>query len=405
MSHEVNASAPDSLPFLAFSKPTFGKEEKDAVIECLNSGWVATGPKVAAFEKDLQVYLAPPSQDIRPELPLDVHVLTSGTAGLYLALKALNLAPGDEVITTPFTFVATLNAIELAGGKPVLVDVDPSTYNLDLTQVAAALTPKTRAILPIHFAGLPVDMDTLHSMVRDTPIQIIEDAAHAIGSSYKGKKIGSFGHTQVFSFHPNKNMTTIEGGAVITHHPDHGPFIARGRFHGIDRSIWNRHSKEGSQLYDVLSPEHKFNMPDIHAAMGSAQLKKLDGFIARRKVLVSKYREALKDLPSLIMPPFPPSEDFGHSWHLFAPRINLEKSPLTRDQLISEMKGRGIGLGLHYTPVHLFSYYASTYGYKLGNFPQAEALGETIFSLPLFPLLTDKDQDRVLEALYDIFKD
>lgn len=398
LSPEANPSS-SSLPFLPFSKPTFGPEEHSALSDCLTSGWVATGPKVQAFEAALVSYCSSKDALKTPE----AYALTSGTAGLYLALKALDLSPGDEVITTPFTFVATLNTIELAGGTPVLVDIDPDTYNLDLDHVAKKISEKTRAILPIHFAGLPVDMDVLFSLTEGTSIQIIEDAAHAIGSSYKGKKIGGFGHAQVFSFHPNKNMTTIEGGAVMVHSPLYGQSLTTGRFHGIDRSIWNRFSKTGSQVYDVITPAHKFNMPDLHGTLGCVQLKQLDGFIERRTFLVDRYKKALQDLPSLILPPFPPSLDFGHSWHLFAPRINTSETSLTRDDLITQMKKHGIGVGLHYIPSHLYTYYATTYGYKRGDFPHAEAVGDTIFSLPLFPLMTNDDQHRVIKALYSIF--
>lgn len=385
MSHETE--------FLPFSKPTLEDDEIAEVVNCLKSGWLATGPRVQQFEEGLKNYLNAPH----------VLSLTSGTAGLYMALMALDLQEGDEVITTSFTFVATLNTIVLAGGKPVLIDIDRKTYNMDINQVEKAITSRTRVILPVHFAGLSVDLDPLFELARKKNIIVLEDAAQAIGTRYKNKHIGSFGDMQVFSFHPNKNMTTIEGGALSLHHENFLNRLSCGRFHGIDRSIWNRFTKQGSQHYDVVEPALKFNMSDVQASIGIHQLKKLDAFIQKRTFLANRYFEKLKDWQELFLPPNPIHFDHTHSWHLFAPCLNTDMVGFTRDDLIQKMKERGIGLGLHYDPTHLFSYYQKTFGYKKGDFPETEWVGERIFSLPLFPLMTEKDQDRVISALGDIF--
>ncbi len=380
-------------PFLPFSKPTFDDDEIQEVIQCLKSGWITTGPRVQKFEEDLKNYLNCPH----------VLTLTSGTAGLYIALKALDLHENDEVITTAFTFVATLNTIVMAGAKPILVDIDPKTYNIDISEVEKAITPKTRVILPVHFAGLSVDLDPLYALAKKHNLIILEDAAQAIGTRYKNKMIGEFGDMQVFSFHPNKNMTTIEGGALSLHHDKFVKRLSTARFHGIDRDIWDRFTKKGSQHYDVVEPALKFNMSDVQAGLGIHQLKKLEGFIDKREKLANRYFEKLKGWSELFLPPHPQNFDHKHSWHLFAPCLNIEYVGFSRDDLIQKMKDLGIGIGLHYDAPHLFTYYQKTFGYKIGDFPHTEWVSDRIFSLPLFPLMTEEEQDRVIEGLAHIF--
>ena len=230
--------------FLPFSRPSISREAIDEVVACLESGWITTGPRVKKFEDDLKAYVSAP------------HALTlsSATAGLHLVLTALELKPGDEVITTPMTFAATLNTIVLAGGKPVLVDVDPGTYNIDINRIEQVITSRTRAIMPVHFAGLPADLDPLYAIAKKHGLRVVEDAAHAIGTEYKGRRIGSFGDVQVFSFHPNKNMTTGEGGCVVTRDNKMAEAVALLRFHGMDREAWNRFGKKGSQHYEIITP-------------------------------------------------------------------------------------------------------------------------------------------------------
>lgn len=382
-----------SETFLPFSKPTISQEAIAEVVACLESGWITTGPRVARFTDELKAYLQAPQ----------VLPLASATAGLHLALLALGLSPGDEVITTPLTFAATLNTIVLAGAKPVLVDVDPQTLNLDVNLLEEALTPRTRALIPVHFAGLPVDLDPLYALAETRQLRVIEDAAHAIGTEYKGKRIGSFGDTQVFSFHPNKNMTTGEGGCVATRDPELAKKIGLLRFHGIDREAWNRFGKSGNQDYEVVLPGFKYNMMDIQAALGIHQLKALDSFIARRTELANRYQEALSDWQEWTLPS-PPPYAHRHAWHLYTPLLNLEAAQMARDEFMLQMKEKNIGTGLHYRAVHLYPYYREQFGFQPGDFPQAESVAERIVSLPLFPLMSEAEQDRVLDVMYSIFK-
>ncbi len=382
-----------SEDFLPFSRPSISQAAIDDVVACLKSGWITTGPRVAQFTDSLKEYLG----------AAHVLPLMSATAGLHLTLLAIGLEPGAEVITTPLTFAATLNTIVLAGGKPVLVDIDKDTLNIDINKLEAAITAKTRVIIPVHFAGLPVDLDPLYALAEKHNIRVLEDAAHAIGSEYKGKRIGSFGDVQVFSFHPNKNMTTGEGGCVATRDLQLAEQIARLRFHGIDRSAWNRFSKSGSQDYEVVLPGYKYNMMDIQAAIGIHQLQELQGFIARRRELVERYQEALSDWPQWQLPQAP-DYDHVHAWHLYTPLINEAAAHMNRDEFMLAMKERNIGTGLHYKAVHLYPYYRQIYGFKPGDFPNAEDVCERIVSLPLFPGMSDAEHDRVLDVMYSVFK-
>jgi dTDP-4-amino-4,6-dideoxygalactose transaminase len=379
--------------FLPFSRPSISREAIDEVVACIESGWITTGPRVQRFEAELKRYLAAPH----------VLALSSATAGLHLALAALDLKAGDEVITTPMTFAATLNTVVLAGGRPVLVDVEPRTYNMDVTRLAAAITARTRAIVPVHFAGLPVDLDPLYVLARKHGLRVIEDAAHAIGTAYRGKRIGSFGDTQVFSFHPNKNMTTGEGGAVATRDDALAERIALLRFHGMDREAWNRFGKQGQQHYEIVAPGFKYNMMDIQAALGLHQLPALDGFIARRTELARRYQQLLEDWPEWTLPGAT-AHTHRHAWHLYTPLINPEAAGLNRDAFMTGMRERSIGTGLHYRAVHLYPYYRKNFGFERGDFPVAESISDRIVSLPLFPAMTEADQDRVIDAMRDLFR-
>lgn len=381
-----------SEEFLPFSRPSISRAAIDEVVACLESGWITTGPRVAQFTENLREYFSAPF----------VLPLASATAGLHLALLALDLQPGDEVITTPLTFAATLNTIILAGGKPVLVDIDPHTLNMDLNHVADAITEKTRVIVPVHFAGLPVDMDVLYQLAQTHSLRVLEDAAHAIGTVYKGKRIGSFGDTQVFSFHPNKNITTGEGGCVVTTDTELAKKVGLLRFHGMDREAWNRYGKSGNQDYEIVLPGLKYNMMDIQAALGLHQLQELEGFIARRTELAERYQEALADWPQWQLPGTP-AFAHRHAWHLYTPLINEQAAHMSRDEFMQKMKEKNIGTGLHYRAAHLYPYYREKFGFRPGDFPYAESAGERIVSLPLFPTMTDAQHDRVLDVMYSIF--
>lgn len=378
--------------FLKFSNPELDYLEINEVAQCMQSGWMATGPRVKLFEEKLEAYLQAPH----------ALALTSGTAALHLALKSFGLKPGDEVITTPMTFVASLNTIIHAGGRPVLVDVDLATRNIDINKIEAAITANTKAILPVHFAGIPVDMDPIFALAKKYNLRVLEDCAHAIGSYYKGQIIGSFGDTQAFSFHPNKVMTTGEGGCITTRDTNLAQAVKIQRFHGIDREAFNRFGKEGSQDYDVVQPGYKYNMLDMQAAIGIHQLDKLEGFITKRQALVDRYNEAFINFPELTLPCLP-DYDCRVSWYIYAPLINLEAAGMSRDDFMRRMKDHDIGTGLHHHAAHLYTYYQKTFGFKRGQFPNAEMISDRIVSLPLFSNLTFAEQDRVINAMRQIF--
>lgn len=369
-----------SLPFLPFTRPTLDEETIQGVVEVLRSGWLATGPHVARLEADLSRYLGGRA----------VRVLTSATAGLEIALLAAGIGPGDEVITPAMSFTATANVIVRVGAKPVFVDVDLDSRNIDLAQAAAAVTGATRALMPVHFSGLPVDMDGLYALAGRHRLRVVEDAAHAIGSSYGGRRIGSFGDLVCFSFHPNKNMTTLEGGALVADSPEELAAIDLHRFHGLTRH------EDGSM--QVSLPGGKANLTDVAARVGVGQLPKLDGFNDRRRELAGRYYELLAGESRLRLPA---RGDAGHSWHMFAPLLDLPRLAITRGEFIRLMRERGIGVGVHYPAIHLFDYYRAM-GYKEGDFPNAERIGRQTVTLPLFPTMSEGDVERVCVALRQI---
>lgn len=374
--------------FLPFSKPTIGKEEIDEVIDSLKSGWITTGPKTQQFEEDFKKYIG-----CRYALSL-----SSATAGLHLSLMALNIGKDDEVITTSMTFAATINQIELRGAKPVFVDIDLDTLQMDVTQIESKITPKTKAIVPVHFAGQPCDMDIIYKLASKYNLHVVEDAAHAIGTEYKGEKIGRNSEIAVFSFHPIKNITTGEGGMVVTRDEEIAEKIKLLRFHGISKDAWKRYTSKGSSQYEVLMPGYKYNFMDIQAAIGIWQLKKLDAFIESRRKQAKYYNEAFRDI-SEIIPLSPVKYPVKHAWHLYIIKLELEKIKVNRNEFISLLKEENIGTSVHFEAIHLQPYYRNTYGYKEGNFPKTEYASERIISLPLYPLLTQKDQDDVVEAI------
>ena len=377
--------------FLPFSRPNISPEEIRAVVETLESGWITTGPRTERFAAAFAEYVGG-----RYAVPV-----SSATAGLHVALLALGVGPGDEVVTTPMTFVATLNTIVHCGAVPVLVDVDAATLQVRVERVAEKLTKRTKAVVPVHFAGQPSDLDPLIELAASHGVAVLEDAAHAVGTEYKGRRIGSFATTSVFSFHPNKNMTTGEGGMVVT--DDEGVFerASLSKFHGMDREAWKRFAKEGSPRYDVAVPGFKYNMMDIQAALGLGQLPRLEGFIAERTRLAERYDAAFAGLSGLILPQRTPYAA-RHAWHLYTPLVDTDRLRIDRDGFMAELKKRNIGTGLHYTAAHEFSYYAGRFGWRPDDFPEAHFVSERIVSLPLFPGLTDADQDDAIEAVREV---
>jgi dTDP-4-amino-4,6-dideoxygalactose transaminase len=364
---------------LPFTRPTVDEETIQGVVEVLRSGWLASGPKVAEFEAALSRYLGG-----RP-----VRTQTSATASLEMALLACGIGEGDEVITPAMSFVATANVIMRVRARPVFVDVGLDSRNIDLEQVEAAITPRTRAIMPVHFSGLPVNMDRLYDIAKRHGLRVVEDAAHAIGSSWKGRRIGSFGDLVCFSFHPNKNMTTIEGGAVSGGSPDEVKALELHRWHGQLKS---------PSGVDTVFAGGKANLSDVAARVGLGQLERLEEFNSRRRQIVTRYFDLWSDDPPVRLPE---RGDDGHSWHLFAPLLPLESLKITRPQFIEAMSERGIGVGIHYPAIHLFTAYRAL-GYREGQFPNAEAIGRETVTLPLFPAMDPGDVERVVEAVNEI---
>jgi dTDP-4-amino-4,6-dideoxygalactose transaminase len=376
----MNDSTKNALPMLPFTRPTIDEETIADVVQVLRSGWLATGPKVAQLEAELSRYCGG-----RP-----VRSQTSATAGLEMALLACGIGPGDEVITPALSFVATANVIMRVGARPVFVDVGLDSRNIDLDQVESAITPRTRAIMPVHFAGLPADMERLYAIATRHKLRVIEDAAHAIGSSWRGRRIGSFGDLVCFSFHPNKNITTIEGGAISGGSP--------AELKSIELHRWHGQVKLAADSFDTLLPGGKSNLSDVAAAVGLGQLRHLEEFNARRRLLVARYFELWgEDAPLRL----PERGDDGHSWHVFTPLLPLPQLRISRLQFMEAMKQRAIGVGVHYPAIHLFSCYRAL-GYRDGQFPNAERIGRETVTLPLFPAMQLSDVDRVVAAATDI---
>jgi dTDP-4-amino-4,6-dideoxygalactose transaminase len=363
--------------YLPFTRPMIDEETIRGVAEVLRSGWIASGPNVAAFEAGLSEYCGG-----RP-----VRVFTSATEALEVALAACGIGPGDEVITPALSFAATANVIVRRGARPVFVDVDLDTKNIELDQVEAAIGSRTRAILPVHFAGLPVDMDRLYAIAGKKRLRVIEDAAHAIGASWRGRRIGSFGDLVCFSFHPNKNITCIEGGAIVGGSPEELVAFERHRFHGLVKSPEN--------YSDVLFAGGKSNLSDVAARVGVGQLPHLERFNSKRRLLAARYFERWeKGAPVRL----PARGDEGHCWHIFAPLLPLEHMKLTRAGFMEAMKAEGIGVGVHYPALHPFTAYREL-GYRAGQFPNAERIGRETVTLPLFPGMETTDVDRVVDTV------
>lgn len=375
--------------FLVFGAPTIGEEEIAEVVDSLRSGWVGTGPKVQRFESMLSEYIGVPH----------CRCLSSCTAALILAMQVLGIGPGDEVLVPAMTFVASANAVEHSGATPVLVDCEPSTGLIDLDAAEAAITPSTRAIMPVHLAGRPLDMDRLAALRDRHGLLVIEDAAHAIGAQWRGRQIGSFGNVAAFSFYVTKNISTIEGGALATDRPEVAEEVERLALHGLSVGAWQRFSDVGFRHYEVVRPGYKYNMTDVQAAVGLHQLPRLDRWIDRRAELWERYDELLAELP--LITPRPPEPGTRHARHLY--QVLLEDgAPVGRDQLLDGLTAHNIGTGVHYRGVHLHPYYRDLYELRPEDFPAATAISERTLSLPLGPDLSESDQDDVVAALRDL---
>lgn len=378
-----------SASFLPFAVPDIGDDEIAEVVDSMRSGWITTGPKTKRFESEFAEFLG---------APVNTVAVNSATAGLHLALEAIGIGPGDEVITTTHTFTATAEVIRYLGAHPVLVDMDPTTLNISPPLIEKAITERTRAIIPVHYGGLPCPMDEIVSIARSRSLRVIEDAAHAIPASIDGRLIGSLEtDATVFSFYATKPVATGEGGMLVTADADIAERARVMRLHGINRDAFDRYtSTRPAWYYEVVAPGYKYNMTDLAASLGIHQLRKAWRFQKRREEIAERYHSALRALP-LDLPPRP-GPDVVHAWHLYAIRLH-KNCRLSRDAFIQAMADRGIGCSVHYIPLHLQPYWRDTYGLKPGDFPAAQAFFEGAVSLPIYTRMTDADQDRVIEAI------
>ncbi len=370
-------------PFLPFTRPSIDEQTIQEVADVLRGGWLASGPKVKAFEAALSEYCGG-----RP-----VRTQTSATASLEHALLVCGIGPGDEVIVPAMSFVASANVVVRTGARPVFVDVDLETRNINLDQAEAALTARTRAIMPVHLCGLPADLDRVYRLAERHRLRVIEDAAQAIGSSYRGRRIGSFGDLVCLSFHPNKNITSIEGGAVVGGSPEEVHELELHRFHG--------QSRISADECETHFAGGKANLSDVAACVGLGQLRQLEAFNARRRELAARYFELWGEDAPLTLPA---RGDAGHNWHMFAARLPLARLRISRLEFIEAMAVRGIGIGVHYPAMHLFSAYRAL-GYREGQFPNAERIGRETVTLPLFPAMRMEDVERVVGAVNEVLRE
>lgn len=388
--------------FLPFALPDIGEEEIQEVVSALRSGWVTTGPKTKQFESDFVEYLKGLTKTENQSLPaLQAISVNSATAGLHLALESLGIGPGDEVITTPYTFTATGEVIRYLGAHPVFVDINPETFNIDPKKIEEKITAKTRAIIPVHFAGLPCEMDEILSLARKHSLKVVEDAAHSLPTFCNGEIVGALGSDiTVFSFYATKTITTGEGGMIVTRNEELAKRMKVMRLHGISRDAFDRYtSTKPSWYYEVIAPGFKYNLTDIASSLGIHQLKKCNRFQERREQMAEKYIAAFSDLP-LKMPPRATLPGDTHAWHLFV--MQLQTNKFSREEFIAKMAEKGIGCSVHFIPLHLHPYWKETYHLKPEDFPMSLKVFQNTVSLPLYTKMTDQDQDRVIKAVREI---
>lgn len=386
---------PDSTePFLHFHRPDIGEEEIEEVCDTLRSGWLTTGPKTKYFEEMFASYIGS---------GVEAMAVNSATAGLHLAVEAIGVGPGVEVITTPYTFTSTAEVIRYLGAHPVFVDVKEDTLNIDPALIETAITSRTKAVMPVHFGGLACEMSAILDITKRHRLKVIEDAAHALPTIFGGRLIGTLdSDATVFSFYATKPLTTGEGGMIVTRDPQLAKRCRVMRLHGIDRDAFNRYtSKTPAWYYDIEAPGFKYNMTDVAASIGIHQLRKLEYFQHRREELARRYDEAFADL-CVRLPAHAPAGD-THAWHLYVLRLN-DDAPVSRNDFINEMAAAGIGTSVHFIPLHLHPYWRDTYHLRPEQFPNATRAFEHVVSLPLYPRMTDVDQDRVIAAVVTILK-
>lgn len=376
-------------PFIVFGAPDIRQSEIDEVVATLESGWIGTGPRVAQFEQDFAAYKSLPRER--------VAAVNSCTAALHVSMVAERLEPGDEVITTATTFCATANAIIHAGATPVIADIDANTLNIDPGEIERRITPRTRALLPVHFAGRPCDMDAIMRIAGKHDLLVIEDCAHAIETEWRGQPAGTFGDFGCFSFYVTKNIVTGEGGMVIGRSAEMIDRIRVLALHGMSKDAWKRFADEGYKHYDVVAPGFKYNMMDIQAALGIHQLQRVEKNWERRQGIWEQYQQAFDNLP--VGRPAEPETDTRHACHLYTITVNEEQSGISRDAFLTELTKAGIGAGVHYRSLAQQPYYQQRYGWQPGDYPVSTAFGDATVSLPLGPGLGDADIDRIVTTV------
>jgi dTDP-4-amino-4,6-dideoxygalactose transaminase len=384
---------PRRAEFLVFGAPLIENEEIREVEATLRSGWLGTGPKTKLFEQRFMEYTG----------AQHAVALNSATAGLHLALDALGIGPGDEVIVPTMTFAATANVVFHVGATPVFADCDPETFNILPEAIEAAITPRTKAVVPVHFAGRPCDMDAIMAIARKHGLKVVEDAAHATETWYHGRKVGTIGDVAAFSFYSTKNIVTGEGGMVTTNDAQLADDIRIRSLHGISRDAWKRYSAEGFQPYDCLYPGFKYNMMDLQASLGIHQLAKIDRFWERRDHLWKVYNDAFAGLPE-VLTPAPDEPDTKHARHLYTLLLDVDRLRADRNEVVNLLKEENIGTGVHFVALHLHSLYRERLGTKRGDFPNAEFISDRTISLPLSPKLTDADVQDVIAAVYRVIQ-
>lgn len=386
----IEGGTPVRDNFLPYGTQSLDQEEIDEVIDSLKSDWITTGPKMRLFENKFKNYIGSKY----------AVAVNSGTAALHIATSAIDVNPGDEVIATPLTFVASANCIVYRGGKPVFADIKKDTYNINPEEIEKKITSKTKAIIPVHFAGQPCDMDEINEIAEKHDLYVIEDAAHAIDAKYKGKKIGTISDLSIFSFHPVKNITTAEGGMVTTNNDDLYEKLLMYRTHGISKDAVKRFGKSGGFYYDMKYLGYRYNMSELHAALGIHQLDKLKSFQKRRRDIVKIYNEKLQKLDEIKIP-FK-KKNVKHSWHLYVIQLKLEKLKVDRDYIFKALREENIGVNVHYIPVHYHSYYKNKFNLRKGILPNVEWLFPRLLTIPLFPKMTNNDVSDVVDSIKKI---
>ncbi len=375
--------------FLLFHKPFISEEEVDEIVDTVRSGWISMGPKTIRFENNFNEYIGAKKS----------VAVSSWTAAGHLSLEAFGINEGDEVILPTMTFPATAEIVCYFKAKPVMVDVDEDTLNISIAAIEKAITSKTKAIIPVHYAGQPCDLDEIHAIAEKYNLKVLEDAAHSLPARYKGKKIGTISDVTCFSFYATKTLSTGEGGMICTNNEEIAERVKIMRLHGINRDAWKRYTESGSWYYEVVAPGYKYNFTDLQASLGLPQLKKVDAMWNSRKRIAAKYTEALKDLDMLQLHTIKPDRD--SSWHLFPIRLYLDRLTKNRAQIINELREKKVGVGVHFMPVHQHLYYRETFNLSDADYPVASAAFPRLMSLPIYPGMTDDNVDKVINVLID----